>query len=214
MVLTGDTLFIGDVGRPDLAAGGAVTSAQLAGQLYDSLHRKLLTLPDAVTVYPGHGAGSLCGKNISSETSSTIGQQRRFNYALQPMSREEFVRLVTTDLPEAPRISRATCVEPTRARGASASFRRAPAVRGRGRADAARRLDRPRHASGRRSMAPATCRARSTSAFRGSLLPGPEPSLQRRSILLVTEDEERVAEAQTRLARVGLENVAGHLDGE
>jgi glyoxylase-like metal-dependent hydrolase (beta-lactamase superfamily II) len=100
-VLTGDTLFIGDVGRPDLL-GAKMTAAELAGMLYDSLHGKLLTLPDAVLVYPAHGAGSLCGRNISKETSSTIGQQRRFNYALQPMTREEFVGMTTTDLPEAP----------------------------------------------------------------------------------------------------------------
>src|SRR6185295_10744647 len=100
-VLTGDTLFIGDVGRPDLL-GSTMSAAELAGMLYDSLHEKLLTLPDSVAVYPAHGAGSLCGRNISSETSSTIGQQRRFNYALQPMPREEFIRMMTTDLPEAP----------------------------------------------------------------------------------------------------------------
>ena len=94
-VLTGDTLFIGDVGRPDLL-GSKMSAAELAGMLYDSLHEKLLKLPDSVAVYPAHGAGSLCGRNISSETSSTIGQQRRFNYALQPMLREEFIRMMTT----------------------------------------------------------------------------------------------------------------------
>src|SRR6476661_11008112 len=105
-VLTGDTLFIGDVGRPDLVGSSTsdpeASARELAGQLYDSLHQKLLTLPDSVEVYPAHGAGSLCGRNISSETSSTIGQQRQFNYALQPMAREEFIRMMTTDLPEAP----------------------------------------------------------------------------------------------------------------
>src|SRR5262245_61149971 len=100
-VLTGDTLFIGDVGRPDLL--GAVMSAEdLAGMLYDSLHGKLLRLSDAVKVFPAHGAGSMCGRNISSERSSTIGQERRFNYALRPMTREEFVRMMTVDLPERP----------------------------------------------------------------------------------------------------------------
>src|SRR5919199_5219563 len=101
-VLTGDTLFIGDVGRPDLAGARGYTPAAMAAMLYDSLHTKLLTLDDAVEVYPAHGAGSMCGRNISKETSSTIGQQRRFNYALAPMSREDFVRLMTTDLPAAP----------------------------------------------------------------------------------------------------------------
>jgi len=101
-VLTGDTLFIGDVGRPDLAGARGYTSEQMAAMLYDSLHEKLLMLPDDVEVYPAHGAGSMCGRNISKETSSTIGQQRQFNYALQPMSKDEFVRLMTTALPPAP----------------------------------------------------------------------------------------------------------------
>ncbi len=101
-VLTGDTLFIGDVGRPDLMASPGTSAVDLAGQLYDSLHGKLLSLPDETIVYPGHGAGSLCGKNMSSETSSPLGVQRRYNYALQPMSKEAFIHLVTADQPEAP----------------------------------------------------------------------------------------------------------------
>jgi hydroxyacylglutathione hydrolase len=101
-VLTGDTLFIGDVGRPDLRASLGWTAQELGGYLYDSLHDKLLPLPDETLVYPAHGAGSLCGKNISSDTVSTLGEQRRFNYALQPMTKEEFIRLVTIDQPEAP----------------------------------------------------------------------------------------------------------------
>ena len=101
-VLTGDTLFVGDVGRPDLRASLGWTAEELGGYLYDSLHEKLMTLPDETLVYPAHGAGSLCGKNLSSDTVSTMGQQRRFNYALQPMSKEEFVRLVTADQPDAP----------------------------------------------------------------------------------------------------------------
>ena len=101
-VLTGDTLFIGDVGRPDLAGARGYTSEQMAALLYESLHEKLLKLDDKVEVYPAHGAGSLCGRNISKETSSTIGQQRAFNYALRPMPKEEFVRLMTKDLPPAP----------------------------------------------------------------------------------------------------------------
>ena len=94
-VLTGDTLFIGDVGRPDLLSSVGTTSDELADLLYDSLRDKLMTLPDATRVFPGHGAGSACGKNLSSELSSTIGEQRAGNYALQPMSREEFVHVVT-----------------------------------------------------------------------------------------------------------------------
>lgn len=101
-VFTGDTLFVGDVGRPDLLGSIGYTSAQLASQLYDSLHGKLLTLPDATQVFPAHGAGSLCGKSLGKENSSTIGEQRRFNYALQPMTKAEFTRIVTADQPEAP----------------------------------------------------------------------------------------------------------------
>jgi glyoxylase-like metal-dependent hydrolase (beta-lactamase superfamily II)/rhodanese-related sulfurtransferase len=101
-VLTGDTLFIGDVGRPDLLASVGVTAGELGGQLYDSLHTKLLTLPDVTRVFPAHGAGSACGKNLSTETQSTIGEQRRHNYALQPMDRDSFVDVVTEGQPTAP----------------------------------------------------------------------------------------------------------------
>jgi hydroxyacylglutathione hydrolase len=101
-VLTGDTLFIGDVGRPDLRAALGWSASQLGGLLYESLRTKLLALPDATLVYPAHGAGSLCGKAISQETVSTIGEQRLLNYGLQPMSKESFVQLVTADQPEAP----------------------------------------------------------------------------------------------------------------
>jgi hydroxyacylglutathione hydrolase len=101
-VLTGDTLFIGDVGRPDLRASLGWSAHDLGAYLYDSLHNRLLMLPDETLVYPAHGAGSLCGKKLSSDTVSSLGDQRRLNYALQPMSKEEFVRLVTADQPDAP----------------------------------------------------------------------------------------------------------------
>jgi hydroxyacylglutathione hydrolase len=101
-VLTGDTLFIGDVGRPDLRAALGWSATQLGGMLFESLHNKLLPLPDASLVYPAHGAGSLCGKAISKETVSTIGEQRRVNYALQPMTKDAFIQVVTADQPEAP----------------------------------------------------------------------------------------------------------------
>ncbi|WP_339732394.1 MBL fold metallo-hydrolase [uncultured Gimesia sp.] len=102
MILTGDTLFLGDVGRPDLLASIGVTANELASMLYDSLHKKILTLPDETLVYPAHGAGSMCGKQLSSESVTTLGEQRKYNYALQPMSKEAFIEMVTTDLPEAP----------------------------------------------------------------------------------------------------------------
>jgi hydroxyacylglutathione hydrolase len=99
-VLTGDTLFIGDVGRPDLSR--THSPQQLAGMLYDSLHNKLLKLPDEVLVYPAHGAGSLCGRNMRAERSSTIGTERLTNYALQIQTRDEFVRQLTSNLPARP----------------------------------------------------------------------------------------------------------------
>lgn len=101
-MFTGDTLFIGDVGRPDLVGSKGYTAEQMASMLYDSLHEKILPLPDETEVYPAHGAGSLCGKSLSKETWSTLGEQKRTNYALQPMSKEEFVKLVTADQPEVP----------------------------------------------------------------------------------------------------------------
>ncbi len=101
-VLTGDTLFIGDVGRPDLLSSIGVSADELAGRLYHSLHEQLLTLPDETRVFPAHGAGSACGKQLSTETQSTIGEQRRVNYALQPMSEEAFVAIVTEGQPTAP----------------------------------------------------------------------------------------------------------------
>jgi hydroxyacylglutathione hydrolase len=101
-VLTGDTLFIGDVGRPDLRASLGWSADRLASMLYDSLRAKLLPLPDETLVYPAHGAGSLCGKNLSTDTVSSIGVQREYNYALRPMSRERFIEIVTSDQPDTP----------------------------------------------------------------------------------------------------------------
>ncbi len=101
-LFTGDTLFIGDVGRPDLIGSKGFTAEQMAELLYDSLHEKILTLADETEIYPAHGAGSLCGKSLSKETWSTLGNQRQNNYALQPMSKEEFVKIVAEDQPEVP----------------------------------------------------------------------------------------------------------------
>ncbi len=101
-VLTGDTLFIGDVGRPDLRAALGWSATDLGRLLYRSVHERLLPLPDETLVYPAHGAGSLCGKKISKDTVSTMGDERRTNYALQPMSEPEFITLVTADQPDAP----------------------------------------------------------------------------------------------------------------
>ena len=101
-VLSGDTLLVDDVGRPDLLAAVGHDSKVMAGQLYDSIHHKLLELPDEVLLYPAHGEGSLCGKHVGPETHSSIGTQRKQNYALQPMSKADFIKLVTTDQPDTP----------------------------------------------------------------------------------------------------------------
>jgi hydroxyacylglutathione hydrolase len=101
-MFTGDTLFCGDVGRPDLIGSKGFTSAEMGGMLYDSLRTKILTYPDETEIYPAHGAGSLCGKSLSSETWSTLGAQKAANYALQPMDKEEFVKLVASDQPQVP----------------------------------------------------------------------------------------------------------------
>jgi glyoxylase-like metal-dependent hydrolase (beta-lactamase superfamily II)/rhodanese-related sulfurtransferase len=212
-VLTGDTLFIGDVGRPDLL-GARMSAEELAGLLYDSLHRKLLALPDATRVYPAHGAGSLCGRNISSETSSTIGEQRRFNYALQPMKREEFVRMMTTELPEAPAyfgrdvaLNRAGARELSQLPEPPACAPDAVARLAKGGATV---LDtRPAAAYGVAHV-PGSLHIGLSGQFAswaGALL-APEAS-----VVLVAEEPERAAEARVRLARVGLENVAGWLEG-
>lgn len=101
-MFTGDTLFIGDVGRPDLIGSKGFTAEEMASMLYDSLHDKILKFPDETEVYPAHGAGSLCGKSLSKETWSTLGEQRRSNYALQPMTKEEFIKIVAADQLEVP----------------------------------------------------------------------------------------------------------------
>jgi glyoxylase-like metal-dependent hydrolase (beta-lactamase superfamily II)/rhodanese-related sulfurtransferase len=212
-VLTGDTLFIGDVGRPDLL-GARMSAAELASLLYDSLRDKLLKLPDATRVYPAHGAGSLCGRNISSETSSTIGEQRRFNYALQPMSREEFVRLVTADLPEAPAyFSRDVSINRDGA-AELASLPDLPALSpetvARLQKEGVAVLDTRTAAEYGTAHLPGSLQIGLSGQFAswaGSLLAPEVP------IVLVAEDPEHAREARTRLARVGLENVVGSLEG-
>ena len=219
-VLTGDTLFIGDVGRPDLtgsdprSGSGAPTAQDLAGMLYDSLHQKLLTLPDSVEVYPAHGAGSLCGRNISSETSSTIGQQRQFNYALRPMPKEDFVRLMTTDLPEAPAYF-ARDVAINRDGASDLAVLPDPAALEPGDVAALQKkgavvLDTRPAAQYGAGHVPGSLHIGLSGQFAswaGSLISPGAP------IILVSEEEAQVREARTRLARVGIENVAGYLAG-
>ena len=212
-VLTGDTLFIGDVGRPDLAGSKGFTAGQMAALLYDSLHEKLLRLDDDVEVWPAHGAGSACGRNISKETSSTIGVQRRINYALRPMTREQFMELMTTDLPPAPRYFPMDA-EINRRGARMLSDVAAPALT-------------PAEVREKLRCGAAVLDVRESSAFAAGHIPGSlniglkgsyaswggsllDPDVP---LILVAGGREQAMEAVMRLARVGLENVAGWLDG-
>lgn len=212
-VLTGDTLFIGDVGRPDLL-GSRMTAPELAGLLYDSLHTKLLTLPDSVKVYPGHGAGSLCGRSLSKETVSTIGQQRQFNYALQPMSKEAFVRVVTTDLPEAPRYfsmdARMNLQGPELLSRLPELLPLSPSEVADKIEEGVLILDTRTSLEYGEGHVPNSVHIGLTgqyASWAGSLLDPKTP------IILVAESDAKIKEARIRLARVGLENVLGFLDG-
>jgi len=213
-VLTGDALFIGDVGRPDLVGSKGYTAEAMAGMLYESLHGKLLKLSDDVEVYPAHGAGSMCGRNISKETSSTIGEQRRTNYALQPMSKTEFVKMMTTELPEAP-VYFSRDAEINRAGAPALKELPLPAELA------------PEEVNQLAQQGYLILDVRSAAAFgnahipdainiglggqfaswAGSLIAADTP------IVIVTDEIAGVDEAVTRLARVGIEKVKGYLGG-
>ena len=211
-VLTGDTLFIGDVGRPDLSA--THTPVELAGMLYDSLHQKVLKLADDVLVYPAHGAGSLCGRNMRAERSSTIGSERLTNYALQITNRQEFTRELTTNLPSRPeyflqdaelnRQGAATLSElaelaPIAAQDLASELEKGAYV-----------LDvRPgdRYAAGHVPGSvniPLSGQFASWAAIVFGLSSRPT---------VVADTTEQLSEARVRLARVGIENVYGYLFG-
>jgi hydroxyacylglutathione hydrolase len=213
-VLTGDTLFVGDVGRPDLAGARGFTPQQMAAMMYESLHGKLLKLDDAVEVWPAHGAGSMCGRNISKETSSTIGQQRRFNYALAPMARDEFVRLLTSDLPEAPAYFPVDAAINREGAPSLDEIRRPAALL-------------PQQVVGYSNLGYIVLDVRAAAEFgaghvpgalnvglggqfaswAGALIPLGTP------VIVVASDEAQVDEAVMRLARVGHDNVRGYLCG-
>ncbi len=211
-VLTGDTMFIGDVGRPDLASGRGYTPQMMASMMYDSLHAKLLKLPDDVEVWPAHGAGSACGRNISKETSSTIGVQRRTNYALRPMPREEFVAMMTTDMSEAPQyfahdaeMNRrgARALDDIDAPSLPASIVATLLDRG---AIALDVRDNASFAAGHIPRSINIALDGQYASWCGTLLP------PQQRLVIVADGEERSHEAVMRLARVGMENVAGYLD--
>ena len=211
-VLTGDTLFIGDVGRPDLSPRH--TPKELAGLLYDSLHTKLMKLPDSVLVYPAHGAGSLCGKNMRAERSSTIGTERLTNYALQFKSREEFTAQLTSNLPTRPEYF-AKDAEINRTGATTLSD--LPPLRAISPSELKTMLDdgelaldvRPgedfakAHVPGSVNIALSGQFASWTATVLG---------LSAHPVLIAASDEQ-VEEARIRLARVGIEVLAGYLEG-
>jgi rhodanese-related sulfurtransferase len=214
-VLTGDTLFIGDVGRPDLLASIGVTSDELADMLYDSITTKLVKLPDATLIYPAHGAGSMCGKSLSKETVSTIGEQKKFNYALQPMSREAFKAIVTADQPEAPdyfvhdavlnRKERASLDEAMKITLKKLSLDDVLAMQAAGKQilDVRGGIDfEGGHLRGSLNIALDGKYA----TWAGSMLSSDRP-------IVVIAEEGGEEEAVMRLGRIGLDNVAGYLDG-
>ncbi|CAG4990494.1 Hydroxyacylglutathione hydrolase [Dyadobacter sp. CECT 9275] len=217
-LFSGDTLFIGDVGRPDLAQKGDIDQYDLAGILYDSLRNKIMPLPDDVVVYPAHGAGSACGKNISKETSDTLGNQKRFNYALRAdMSREEFIAEVTAGLPEPPQYF------PENVKMNKEGYEPMDAVMKRGdRALAPQTFETIANQTGALVLD-----TRSAAEFSKGFIPnainiGLDGSFApwvgalipdlKQTILLVTEPG-REEEVITRMARVGYDYTIGYLDG-
>ncbi len=211
-VLTGDTLFIGDVGRPDLSK--TYTPPQLAGMMYDSLHQKLVTLPDQVLVYPAHGAGSLCGRNMRAERSSTIGTERLTNYALQIHDRDEFTRQMTANLPARPdyfledaAINRSGAIPLTELPELTPL---APATLKEMLQRGAIALDvRPTEQFAAGHIPGSICIALSGqfASWAGAVLGlGSRP-------VLIAGNPDQLAEARVRLARVGIEDLSGFLEG-
>lgn len=216
-LFTGDTLFVGDVGRPDLAQKtNELTTTDLAGLLYDSLQKKIMPLSDEVIVYPAHGPGSACGKNIGPHTHSTIGDEKQFNYALRANSREEFIKAVTDGIPPPPqyfpinaRINKEgyASIESVVSKGMRelgiAEFKKAAAEPG------TIILDTRPSASFTRGFVPGSISIGLDGRFAewaGSLLPYDQ------TLLLVTEPGQE-QESIVRLARVGLDRVGGFLQG-
>jgi rhodanese-related sulfurtransferase len=214
MVLSGDTLFVGDVGRPDLVTSKGFTSQDMAGMLYDSLTGKLLGLPDETSIWPAHGAGSACGKNIGKELHSTIGAQKQGNPNLAPMSRADFVTRVTTDLAPAPDYF-GHDAETNRSGAAPLGDLPEPVALS------------PARVAALQKEGAVVLDVREGVHFCGAHIPGARhvglggqfapwagavvPMGAR--LVLVADDLEEVHEARLRLARVGLEDVVGYLDG-
>jgi hydroxyacylglutathione hydrolase len=211
-VLTGDTLFIGDVGRPDLSK--AHTPQELAGLLYDSLHTKLLSLPDDVMVYPAHGAGSLCGRNMRAERSSTIGTERLTNYALQIRSRDEFIQQLTSNLPARPEYFAQDAQINREGAGPLAEL---PALRQVSPAELKENMEqgilaldvRPGEifAAGHVPGSINIALSGQFATWAGTVL-----GLSAHPVLIADTDQQ-IEEARIRLARVGIEDISGYLAG-
>jgi glyoxylase-like metal-dependent hydrolase (beta-lactamase superfamily II)/rhodanese-related sulfurtransferase len=204
-LLSGDTLFIGDVGRPDLAGSRGYTSDEMAGMLYDSLHTKILTLPDDVEVWPAHGAGSACGKNISKDASSTIGIQRRTNWALQPMARDAFIETLTSGLAAPPRYFPRDAELNRQGPRALSEITAMPLTPSSLRPDALVLDVRDAESFGAGHIAGAVNVGLNGNfaSWCGTLLPFDAP------IVVVASDDAAASQAVMRLARVGIENIAG-----
>lgn len=208
-MFTGDTLFIGDVGRPDLVGSKGFTAEQMASMLYDSLHEKILKLPDDTEVYPAHGAGSLCGKSLSKETWSTLGVQRQTNYALKPMSKEEFIKTVAADQPEVPMYFPKSAAKNLKGSLSLADLPR-PAklsteeiTRFDGVVIDVRAAD--EYGAGHVPNSVNIGLGGQFASWAGTLIPVETP------VAVVADTETQVDEAFTRLARVGIETVRGFL---
>lgn len=208
-MFTGDTLFIGDVGRPDLVGSKGFSAAEMAGMLYDSLQEKILPLADETEVYPAHGAGSLCGRSLSSETWSTLGTQRKYNYALKPMTKDEFVKLVTADQPEIPAYFPASAARNLQG---SADLTELPAPE----RLTTEAIDQfagivldvrsgSEYGAGHVRNSINIGLGGQFASWAGTLIPIGTP------VALIATDKTQVDEAVTRLARVGIESVRGYL---
>ncbi len=210
-VLTGDTLFVGDVGRPDLRVALGWSAADLGSMLYDSLHGKLLTFPDASFVYPAHGAGSLCGKALSKETFSTIGEQRRVNYALQPMTKTAFIDIVTADQPDAPAYFTYDAILNTKERPTlEQALDRGPMTLDQVLAmqDIGAQVLDTREAT---DFAAAHVKGSINIGLGGQFATWAGTILNRDAPIVIVSEPGREVEAMTRLGRIGFDHVAGYL---
>jgi glyoxylase-like metal-dependent hydrolase (beta-lactamase superfamily II)/rhodanese-related sulfurtransferase len=214
-LLSGDTLFIGDVGRPDLRASLGWSAEALGSLLYDSIHTKILPLPDETLVYPAHGAGSLCGKHLSTDTVSTIGIQRRYNYALQPMTREEFIGVVSADQPDSPAYFTYDAVlnakeRPTLDEMLDEELTPLPLDDALSLADAGAQLLDTRSSA---DFAGAHLRGSVNIGLDGSYATWAGTLLDHERPIVLIVEPGREKESAVRLGRIGFDNVAGYLDG-